>query len=144
MVLLFLLLLVALLAKADGDVACTGTGLNWYINMVGESPYQVGTMNVNTPPDACDEQVADCCCNSVAFTLSMLCLKFVYSLLIAMSNYIHATLVANKEEAAMELTQVKVPTSSTCRVLVRLDNGAAPSRTRVFQITSILQCVIAT
>ncbi|KAJ3936081.1 MAG: hypothetical protein NXY57DRAFT_957593 [Lentinula lateritia] len=89
MVLLFLLLLVALLAKADGDVACTGTGLNWYINMVGESPcttyerlrqicnpsYQVGTMNVNTPPDACDEQVADCCCNSVAFTLSMLCLN---------------------------------------------------------------------
>ncbi|KAJ3811993.1 hypothetical protein F5876DRAFT_75291 [Lentinula aff. lateritia] len=89
MVLLFLLLSVALLAKADGDVACTGTGLNWYINMVGESPcttyerlrqicnpsYQVGTMNVNTPPDACDEQVADCCCNSVAFTLSMLCLN---------------------------------------------------------------------
>ncbi|KAJ3854592.1 hypothetical protein EV368DRAFT_80459 [Lentinula lateritia] len=144
MVLLFLLLLVALLAKADGDVACTGTGLNWYINMVGESPcttyerlrqicnpsYQVGTMNVNTPPDACDEQVADCCCNSVAFTLSMLCLKFVYFLLIAMSNYIHTTLVANKEEAAMGLTQVKVPTSSICRVLVRLDNGAAPSRTQ--------------
>ncbi|KAJ3866932.1 hypothetical protein EV359DRAFT_79044 [Lentinula novae-zelandiae] len=91
MVLLFLLLLVALLAKADGDVACTGTGLNWYINMVGESPCttyerlrqicnpscsdQVGTMNVDTPPDACDEQVADCCCNSVAFTLSMLCLN---------------------------------------------------------------------
>ncbi|KAJ3889589.1 hypothetical protein GG344DRAFT_66990 [Lentinula edodes] len=112
MVLLFLVLGVALLVKADGDVACSGTGLDWYIDMVGESPcttyerlrqicnpsFQVGVMNVNTPPDACNEQV-----------------------------------VVNKvlEQAAMGLTQVKAPTSSTCRVLVRPDNGAAPSRTRV-------------
>ncbi|KAJ3998331.1 hypothetical protein F5050DRAFT_1256630 [Lentinula boryana] len=72
-----------------GQVACSGTGLDWYMNMVGETPcttyerlrqicnpsFQVGTMNTNTPPDACNEQVADCCCNSVAFTLSMLCLN---------------------------------------------------------------------
>ncbi|KAJ3876372.1 hypothetical protein F5051DRAFT_411781 [Lentinula edodes] len=89
MVLFFLLLGVALLVNADGDVACSGTGLDWYIDMVGESPcttyerlrqicnpsFQVGVMNVNTPPDACNEQVADCCCNSVAFTLSMFCLN---------------------------------------------------------------------
>ncbi|KAJ3811991.1 hypothetical protein F5876DRAFT_64338 [Lentinula aff. lateritia] len=112
MVLLFLLLGVALLVKADGDVACSGTGLDWYIDMVGESPcttyerlrqicnpsFEVGVMNVNTPPDACNEQV-----------------------------------VVNKvlEQAAMGLTQVKAPTSSTSRVLVHPDNGAAPSRTRV-------------
>ncbi|KAJ3866934.1 hypothetical protein EV359DRAFT_61892 [Lentinula novae-zelandiae] len=109
---LFLFLGVALLVRADGDVACSGTGLDWYIDMVGESPcttyerlrqicnpsFQVGVMNVNTPPDACNEQV-----------------------------------VVNKvlEQAAMGLTQVKAPTSSTCRVLVHPDNGAAPSRTRV-------------
>ncbi|KAJ4486472.1 hypothetical protein C8R41DRAFT_838467 [Lentinula lateritia] len=91
MVLFFLLLGLALLVNADGDVACSGTGLDWYIDMVGESPFlwpscfdtdppkiysvQVGVMNVNTPPDACNEQVADCCCNSVAFTLSMFCLN---------------------------------------------------------------------
>ncbi|THU82538.1 hypothetical protein K435DRAFT_784583 [Dendrothele bispora CBS 962.96] len=31
-------------------------------------------MNTNTPPDVCNEQVPDCCCNSIAFGLSMLCL----------------------------------------------------------------------
>ncbi|KAJ3828673.1 hypothetical protein F5880DRAFT_825620 [Lentinula raphanica] len=73
----------------EGQIACSGTGMDWYMNMVGETPcatyerlrqicnpaFQVGTMNTNTPPDECNEQVADCCCNSVAFTLSMLCLN---------------------------------------------------------------------
>lgn len=32
-------------------------------------------MSAQLPPDHCDEQVGDCCCNSIAFTLSMLCLN---------------------------------------------------------------------
>ncbi|KAF9067684.1 hypothetical protein BDP27DRAFT_1328524 [Rhodocollybia butyracea] len=81
--------LLFLPANGDGDVTCSGTGLNWYMNIVGESPcttyeklrqicnptYQVGTLNPNTPPDTCNDQVSDCCCNSVAFGLSMLCLN---------------------------------------------------------------------
>ncbi|KAK7041601.1 hypothetical protein VNI00_009189 [Paramarasmius palmivorus] len=35
---------------------------------------RVGTLKVDTPPDYCDDQVADCCCNNIAFTLSMICL----------------------------------------------------------------------
>ncbi|KAK7451740.1 hypothetical protein VKT23_012420 [Stygiomarasmius scandens] len=71
-----------------GNTTCADNGMDYYTNLVGETPcrtyerlrqicnnqYQVGTMNVNTPPDFCDEQVADCCCNSVAFALSMMCL----------------------------------------------------------------------
>ncbi|KAJ4479051.1 hypothetical protein J3R30DRAFT_2710515 [Lentinula aciculospora] len=45
------------------------------LRQICNPPFQVGTMSTNTPSDACDEQVADCCCNSVAFTLSMLCLN---------------------------------------------------------------------
>ncbi|KAF5352102.1 hypothetical protein D9757_013763 [Collybiopsis confluens] len=41
----------------------------------GELVLAVGVMNTNTPPDACNDQVGDCCCNSVAFVLSMLCLN---------------------------------------------------------------------
>ncbi|KAJ3788903.1 hypothetical protein GGU10DRAFT_85488 [Lentinula aff. detonsa] len=89
-ILIFPLLSIFLRVNAIvGQVACSGTGLDWYMNMVGETPcttyerlrqicnpsFQVGTLNTNTPPDACNEQVADCCCNSVAFTLSMLCLN---------------------------------------------------------------------
>ncbi|KAK7451739.1 hypothetical protein VKT23_012419 [Stygiomarasmius scandens] len=69
--------------------ACADSGLDWYTNAVGETPcrtyervrqicnpsFQVGIMNTNTPPDVCNEQVPDCCCNSIAFGLSMLCLS---------------------------------------------------------------------
>ncbi|KAJ7697997.1 hypothetical protein B0H17DRAFT_340426 [Mycena rosella] len=75
-------------ALAD-NLACQGTGMDWYINMVGETPcltyqklrqicnsqFAVGVMDVNTPPDACTDQVSTCCCNTVAFALSMLCLN---------------------------------------------------------------------
>ncbi|KAI0346071.1 hypothetical protein BDW22DRAFT_1352063 [Trametopsis cervina] len=74
-------------AVADNTV-CADSGMDWYTSVVGETPcttyqklrqicnrdYRVGIQNVNTPPDTCDEQVADCCCNSVSFALSMLCL----------------------------------------------------------------------
>ncbi|THU77845.1 hypothetical protein K435DRAFT_583271, partial [Dendrothele bispora CBS 962.96] len=71
-----------------GNTTCADSGMDWYTDLVGETPcrtyerlrqicnnqYQVGIMNVNTPPDFCDEQVADCCCNSISFALSMMCL----------------------------------------------------------------------
>ncbi|KAJ3898389.1 hypothetical protein F5879DRAFT_626744 [Lentinula edodes] len=83
----------ALLTNTYTNSSCNGTGLNWYINLVGETPcstyerlhqicnppFQVGVMtpptNPASPPDTCMDQVADCCCNSVAFGLSMLCLN---------------------------------------------------------------------
>ncbi|KIK64696.1 hypothetical protein GYMLUDRAFT_399237 [Collybiopsis luxurians FD-317 M1] len=88
--LLLNLLFSILITFSNADnLACSGTGLDWYTNLVGETPcttyqklrqicnpsFQVGVMNPNTPPDACNDQVADCCCNSVAFGLSMLCLN---------------------------------------------------------------------
>ncbi|KAJ7486640.1 hypothetical protein FB451DRAFT_1391541 [Mycena latifolia] len=83
-------LLLALVGRTRADnLACSGTGMDWYISMVGETPcqtyqklrqicnsdYAVGVQNVNTPPDSCSDQVSSCCCNTVAFALSMLCLN---------------------------------------------------------------------
>ncbi|KAL0951765.1 hypothetical protein HGRIS_008437 [Hohenbuehelia grisea] len=73
---------------AQGNTTCSDSALDWYTVFVGETPcrtyerlrqvcnsqYRVGSQNPNTPPDFCEDQVADCCCNSVAFSLSMLCL----------------------------------------------------------------------
>ncbi|KAF7370066.1 hypothetical protein MSAN_00636600 [Mycena sanguinolenta] len=85
-----LLLGAAAVARVAADnLSCNGTGMDWYINMVGETPcqtyqslrqicnsnYQVGVQNVNTPPDGCTDQVSSCCCNTIAFSLSMLCLN---------------------------------------------------------------------
>ncbi|KAJ7611925.1 hypothetical protein DFH06DRAFT_154881 [Mycena polygramma] len=76
-------------AVAADNLACNGTGMNWYTSVVGETPcqtyqqlrricnaqYTVGVQNVNTPPDSCSDQVSSCCCNTIAFALSMLCLN---------------------------------------------------------------------
>ncbi|KAJ6481052.1 hypothetical protein C8R45DRAFT_1100609 [Mycena sanguinolenta] len=85
-----LLLCAAAVARVAADnLSCNGTGMNWYIDMVGETPcqtyqslrqicnsnYQVGVQSVNTPPDGCTDQVSGCCCNTIAFSLSMLCLN---------------------------------------------------------------------
>ncbi|KAF8217226.1 hypothetical protein K438DRAFT_413074 [Mycena galopus ATCC 62051] len=83
------LLLVAAARVAADNLACNGTGMDWYKTMVGETPcqtyqslrqicnpeYTVGVQNVNTPPDSCSDQVSGCCCNTIAFSLSMLCLN---------------------------------------------------------------------
>ncbi|KAJ6573250.1 hypothetical protein B0H10DRAFT_976761 [Mycena sp. CBHHK59/15] len=83
------LLLAAARVCAADNTACTGTGMDWYVNMVGETPcttyqklrqicnadFAVGIMDVNTPPDYCTDQLKSCCCNSIAFALSMLCLN---------------------------------------------------------------------
>ncbi|KAI0671078.1 hypothetical protein C8Q78DRAFT_835941 [Trametes maxima] len=70
------------------DTACASGQLDWYTNVVGETPcqtynklrqicnndYQVPRLNASQD-DQCNEQVADCCCNAIAFQLSMLCLN---------------------------------------------------------------------
>ncbi|KAF9256807.1 hypothetical protein L218DRAFT_965960 [Marasmius fiardii PR-910] len=75
-------------AQGIGTSKCNDTGLDWYTGKVGETPcrtyerlrqicnsnFRVGQMNPNTPPDFCNEQVAGCCCNNIAFSLAMLCL----------------------------------------------------------------------
>ncbi|KAJ7928733.1 hypothetical protein B0H13DRAFT_1860308 [Mycena leptocephala] len=84
----FAALLSATRAMAD-NLQCAGTGMNWYINLVGETPcqtyqklrqicntqYTVGVLTINTPPDRCTDQLSTCCCNSISFALSMLCLN---------------------------------------------------------------------
>ncbi|KAK0243733.1 hypothetical protein EDD85DRAFT_171439 [Armillaria nabsnona] len=76
---------------AQDHTQCVDSGSDWYTNVVGETPcrtyerlrqicnsqYVLGLLIPRTPgapPDTCDDQVADCCCNSIAFGLSMMCL----------------------------------------------------------------------
>jgi len=74
---------------AQGNTTCKTTSLDWYTSTVGETPcqtyqrlrqicnaaYTVGSLSPSTPPDTCNDQVDDCCCNSISFALSMLCLN---------------------------------------------------------------------
>ncbi|KAK0243737.1 hypothetical protein EDD85DRAFT_171529, partial [Armillaria nabsnona] len=82
------LLFVVPYVLGQDHTQCADSGSDWYTSVVGETPcrtyerlrklcnseYVLGTLNPNTPPDTCDDQVADCCCNSIAFGLSMMCL----------------------------------------------------------------------
>ncbi|KAG7445526.1 uncharacterized protein BT62DRAFT_932624 [Guyanagaster necrorhizus] len=75
-------------AFAQNYTQCSDSGSDWYTSVVGETPcrtyerlrqicnsdYTLGALGPSTPPDTCNDQVADCCCNSIAFGLSMLCL----------------------------------------------------------------------
>ncbi|KZS96538.1 hypothetical protein SISNIDRAFT_407202, partial [Sistotremastrum niveocremeum HHB9708] len=84
-----LLQLVSSQTALTGNTSCKGTSLDWYTSVVGITPcrtyemlrqicdptYTVGVMQTATPPDQCDSQVSRCCCNSIAFALSMLCLN---------------------------------------------------------------------
>ncbi|KAL0566851.1 hypothetical protein V5O48_015150, partial [Marasmius crinis-equi] len=68
----------------NGVSKCTDGGLDWYTSAVGETPcrtyerlrqicnnnYRVGIL---TEDEKCDDQVGDCCCNNIAFSLRMLC-----------------------------------------------------------------------
>ncbi|KAJ6455468.1 hypothetical protein C8R45DRAFT_593710 [Mycena sanguinolenta] len=45
------------------------------LRQICNAEYQVGQMNSSLPPDMCTDQKSGCCCNSIAFTLSMLCLN---------------------------------------------------------------------
>ncbi|KAG2049346.1 hypothetical protein BDR06DRAFT_999175 [Suillus hirtellus] len=70
-----LLLYHAVLVLAAGNTTCLSSQLDWYTTAVGETPYVVGDFSATTPGDRCNDQVSDCCCNSVAFALSMLCMN---------------------------------------------------------------------
>ncbi|KAI8971135.1 hypothetical protein BD414DRAFT_426655 [Trametes punicea] len=77
-----------------GNTTCASTQLDWYTNVVGETPcatyqrlrqicnvqYQVPAFRPNTPGDNCDDQVSECCCNSISWALSMLCMNCQYDL----------------------------------------------------------------
>ncbi|KAK0243741.1 hypothetical protein EDD85DRAFT_171673 [Armillaria nabsnona] len=85
---LFSLSFLAPYLFAQDHTQCADNGSDWYTSVAGETPcrtyerlrqicnsnYVLGALNPNTPPDTCNDQVADCCCNSIAFGLSMLCL----------------------------------------------------------------------
>lgn len=76
-------------ASADGNTTCAGNALDWYTNAVGETPcttyqrlrqicnseYEVPSFRPDTPGDNCDDQVSACCCNSISWALSMLCMN---------------------------------------------------------------------
>ncbi|KAJ8595086.1 hypothetical protein M405DRAFT_403822 [Rhizopogon salebrosus TDB-379] len=84
-----LILYYAGVVLAAGDTTCLSSQLDWYTSAVGETPcmtyqrlrqicnnnYVVGNFAATTPGDHCADQVSDCCCNSVAFALSMLCMN---------------------------------------------------------------------
>ncbi|KAI0716640.1 hypothetical protein C8Q76DRAFT_413649 [Earliella scabrosa] len=77
------------LAVSTGQGRCLSTELDWYTSIVGETPcetyqrlrqvchtsYQVFLLPSQVPADTCDDPVPGCCCNSIAFQLSMLCLN---------------------------------------------------------------------
>ncbi|KAJ8474940.1 hypothetical protein ONZ51_g6898 [Trametes cubensis] len=45
------------------------------LRQICDNYYQVPNFRPNTPGDNCDSQVSACCCNTVAFQLSMLCMN---------------------------------------------------------------------
>ncbi|KAH7886800.1 hypothetical protein F5I97DRAFT_1936419 [Phlebopus sp. FC_14] len=72
-----------------GNTTCAGSLTDWYTNAVGETAcetyqrlrqicnpqYQVPSFRPNTPGDQCDDQLQECCCNSISWALSMLCMN---------------------------------------------------------------------
>ncbi|KAI0823202.1 hypothetical protein BC628DRAFT_1325508 [Trametes gibbosa] len=79
-------------ARSPGNTTCASSQLDWYTDVVGETPcatyqrlrqicnpdYLVPQMNANTPGDTCSDQLSSCCCNSVSWALSMLCMNCQY------------------------------------------------------------------
>ncbi|KAG1856031.1 hypothetical protein DFJ58DRAFT_879965, partial [Suillus subalutaceus] len=74
---------------AAGNTTCAGNMTQWYTEAVGETActtyqrlrqicnpnYEVPNFRPNTPGDQCDDQLQDCCCNSISWALSMLCMN---------------------------------------------------------------------
>ncbi|KAM5536752.1 hypothetical protein V8D89_009591 [Ganoderma adspersum] len=84
-----LILVAMLLVPArGGNTTCVSKQLDWYTSVVGESPcmtyqrlrqicnndYQTPNFSSVIPGDRCDDEVFQCCCNTIAFQLSMLCM----------------------------------------------------------------------
>ncbi|CAE6469931.1 unnamed protein product [Rhizoctonia solani] len=88
---LFFVILTAGIAQA-GNTTCKTTTLDWYTQSVGETPcrtyerlqqictpnYQVGNFAPTAPGDKCSTSFRGCCCNSVAWSLPMLCMNCQY------------------------------------------------------------------
>uniref|UniRef100_A0A0W0G5E1 Uncharacterized protein n=1 Tax=Moniliophthora roreri TaxID=221103 RepID=A0A0W0G5E1_MONRR len=89
---LFLALLFQSVHAQMGFDSCRDSGLAWYTDIVGETPcstyerlrqicnptYRVGRVHhiespADTPPDVCNDQLNERCCNGFSFALSMLC-----------------------------------------------------------------------
>ncbi|EJD50685.1 hypothetical protein AURDEDRAFT_112257 [Auricularia subglabra TFB-10046 SS5] len=76
-------------ALAVSYTTCKDPSVTWYNNKDGLNPcqqyealrricdstFEVPQLSVNTPGDNCNSQLSACCCNSISFTLSMLCLQ---------------------------------------------------------------------
>ncbi|KAH9935274.1 uncharacterized protein B0H18DRAFT_408087 [Fomitopsis serialis] len=85
----FVLTFLAGPVLGGGNTTCAGSALDWYTDTVGETPcmtyqrlrqicnsdYEVPSFRPNTPGDNCDDQLSACCCNSIAWALSMLCMN---------------------------------------------------------------------
>ncbi|CAE6491019.1 unnamed protein product [Rhizoctonia solani] len=84
--------LVSIHGIRAGNTTCLNDSMDWFTQSVGETPcrvyerlrslcvpgFQVGNMNYTAPGDRCVDQLGACCCNSVAFSLSMLCMSCQY------------------------------------------------------------------
>ncbi|KZS88597.1 hypothetical protein SISNIDRAFT_459651 [Sistotremastrum niveocremeum HHB9708] len=68
-------------ARLTGNTTCKGTTLDWYTSVVGETPCRtyerLRQICASSLPRSSltDSLIASCCCNSIAFALSMLCLN---------------------------------------------------------------------
>ncbi|OAX43416.1 hypothetical protein K503DRAFT_681193 [Rhizopogon vinicolor AM-OR11-026] len=72
-----------------GNTTCAGNLTQWYTDAVGETAcvtyqrlrqichpnYQVPNFRAVAPGDQCDDGLSFCCCNSISWGLSMLCLN---------------------------------------------------------------------
>ncbi|KAI0728161.1 hypothetical protein C8Q72DRAFT_412054 [Fomitopsis betulina] len=86
-----LLLLPLLPVSASPLSSCYGnsTTLDWYIDAVGETPcmtyqrlrqicnikYQTPSWAIDATTDQCDDPLSTCCCNSIAWSVRMLCIN---------------------------------------------------------------------
>ncbi|KAI0683051.1 hypothetical protein C8Q76DRAFT_687347 [Earliella scabrosa] len=74
---------------ALAGTTCASRQMDWYTEVVGENPcetyqrlrqlcnptYQVPSISLTPPGNVCDDPNPACCCNTIAFQLSMLCLN---------------------------------------------------------------------
>lgn len=72
-----------------GNDTCIDGAVDWYTQSVGETPcrtyerlrqqcnphFKTPNMASTVPPDTCDDKNPTCCCNSLAFSLAMLCMN---------------------------------------------------------------------
>ncbi|KAH0835788.1 hypothetical protein J3R83DRAFT_9632 [Lanmaoa asiatica] len=128
-----------------GNTTCAGNLTDWYTNAVGETAcetyqrlrqicnrdYQVPSFRPNTPGDYCDDQLADCCCNSISWALSMLCMNCQWDVIGGSSTGIDAGVGAyamyrnSSGTFCNPGTNQSLPTdvqTSACNAGIKLDN----------------------